>query len=418
MKLCKILCSTAIISCISLAAYAEELPNYKDDTLTGNWGGKRDSLAQAGITTDITYKFDVMGNVAGGIKEGARGLDNLDVVFGIDGEKLFNSRGTTALIYLINNNGGRPDSDMVGSAQGIDNIETGTATAKLYQAWVQQSLLDDKVSVRAGLYDLNSEFYVTDSSGLFIHSTYGIGTDIAQSGVSGPSIFPNTSAAIRLKVEPSKEVYAQVAVLDGISGNPEHPHGTRIDFNENDGALIVGEVGYIPGGESPNGKIALGAWHYTEESDDLLIKDSDDNAVKENNQGMYIIGERELYAEVDSKGQGLTGFVRLGFANESVNQFDYAWSTGVVYTGLIPNRDDGKLGFGVAGAHNSNKYKQAAVLEEAPVDSSETALELTYSDNITPWFSVQPDVQYIINPGTNKTLDNALVIGSRFTITF
>src|SRR3990167_7315711 len=119
MKISKILCTTAIISCLSLSAFAEELPNYKKETLTGDWNGARDSLAKSGVGIDATYKFDIMGNTSGGIKRNVRGLDNLDVVFSIDCEKLFNSKGTTALVHVLNNNGGTPDADLVGSAQGI-----------------------------------------------------------------------------------------------------------------------------------------------------------------------------------------------------------------------------------------------------------------------------------------------------------
>ena len=35
------------------------------------------------------------------------------------------------------------------------------------------------------------------------------------------------------------------------------------------------------------------------------------------------------------------------------------------------------------------------------------AYELTYSDNLTPWFTIQPDIQYIIDPDTNPALQNA-----------
>lgn len=416
-KISKLLCTTAVISCIAIGASAEELPNYKDETLTGNWDGARDTLAKHGVNTDITYKFDIMGNASGGIKEGARVLDNLDVVVSLDGEKLLNSQGTSALIHLLNNNGGRPDTDLVGSAQGVDNIQTGTPTGKLYQAWIQQNVLDDKISVLAGLYDLNSEFYVTGASGLFLHSTYGIGTDIAQSGVNGPSIFPNTSAAARLKIQPTKDFYIQGAVLDGVSGDPTYKHGTHIDLNSNDGALLVAEAGYAPE-STPDSKVAFGGWRYTEKSNDLLSVDGAGNPLRENNQGVYALAEHKLYTEEGSKDQGLSGFARFGFADEDVSRFDYAWSTGVVYTGFIPGRDEGKLGFAVAGAHNSDKYNASSLASGTAVDSSETAIELTYSDNITKWLIVQPDVQYIINPGTNKALDNALVIGTRFTINF
>lgn len=406
MKFSKLLCTTACISCLSSPVYA-------DDTLTGNWGGARDTLSEAGVDVELTYKADVWGNISGGEKKGSRFLDNLDAIMTVDGGKLFNSPGTTMLVHLLNNDGGEPDGDLVGSAQGIDNIEVGTATGKLYQAWIQQNAFDDKLSVLAGLYDLNSEFYVTDSSLLFLHSTYGIGTEVSQTGVNGPSIFPFTSAGVRVRVNPTDNTYIQAVALDGVPGDPNDPHGTHIDFNSGDGLLWVGEAGYTFGNsESPTGKLAFGGWYYTTESDDV----DSNKLTKHHNNGVYMVGEHQLYHTKD--GKDLTGFIHFGFADKDVNQFDYAWSTGLVYTGLIPGRDDSQLGFGVAGAHSSSKYRDASLVGGTRLDVAETALELTYRDSITPWMAIQPDVQYIINPGTDKTLNNATVIGTRLEISF
>jgi porin len=401
------------LTCLTTAAFAEEAPNYKE-TLTGDWNGVRTSLAEKGIATDIVYKGDVMGNVSGGVKEGARYLDNLDVLFALDGEKLIGSKGTTGLIHLLNNNGGQPNEDLVGSAQGIDNIEVPEATAKLYQAWIQQSFMEDKLSVLAGLYDLNSEFQVTETSLLFLHSTYGAGTDISQSGQNGPSIFPFTSLTARVKYQPSADSYMQAAVLDGVAGDPTNDRGTQIDLGDNDGALLIAEGGYSSG----NKKLGVGIWHYTREFDDHVDTDSLGNPEQDHSQGIYFIGQYPLYNEPGAEGQGLSGFGRLGFANGDVNQFDYAWSAGVVYTGFIPGRDAGQLGFAVAGAHNSSKFEEASELAGFPVDSTETAFELTYNDALTPWLSLQPDVQYIVNPGTDPSLDDSLVLGMRTIINF
>lgn len=382
------------------------------DRATGNWNGARNKWENAGITLDVVYKLDLLANTTGGIKSGTRALDNLDVVFGFDGEKLLGAKGLSAKIHFLNNFGGHPDADLVGSAQGIDNIEVPDATAKIYQAYVQQNLWDDRFSILAGLYDVNSEFYVTDSSALFIHSTFGIGTDIAQSGAQGPSIFPFTSAGSRVRIAPTEQTYIQAAILDGVSGDTTNPRGTQIDFDQDDGWLTIAEAGFTP----ENSKIAIGGWYYTQKADHLTEIDSSGDPIKKRSEGAYIIGETQLYEE--AKDQGLMAFARFGFANGEVNQFNYAWSAGLVYTGLIPTRDEGQLGFGITGAHNSSEYKQAAITAGTPADSAETTFELTYSDNLTPWLAVQPDVQYIINPGTDKSLDNALVVATRFTINF
>src|SRR3546814_8879648 len=63
---------------------------------------------------------------------------------------------------------------------------------RLYEAWIDQKI-GDAASVRIGLYDLNSEFGALDTAGFFVSSPHGIGTDFAQSGRNGPSIFPATS---------------------------------------------------------------------------------------------------------------------------------------------------------------------------------------------------------------------------------
>ena len=406
-----------ILACgVSLPAlaFAEDAVDYKNATLTGDWGGARDRLAEAGVGIEAAYKFDVMGNAAGGIKEGVSALDNLDVIFNFNGEKLLGSHGTTALVHLLNNNGGKPDAHLAGSAQGIDNIEVPEAAAKLYQAWIQQNFLEDKFSVLAGLYDLNSEFYVNEPSGIFLHSTYGIGTEISQSGQNRPSIYPFTSPGIRVKMQPTRNSYVEAVMLDGVPGDPGHLRGTHIALHSGDGALVVAEAGYTSGS-----KVAVGAWYYTEKFPDQIDVDSFGNPVQKRSDGTYLIGDTKLYREQGSDAsQGLAAFARIGFAEGDVNPCDYAWSAGLVYTGLIPDRDEGQLGLGINGAHNSGKFRQATIAGGTPVDNAETAIELTYSDTITPWLAVQPDIQYIMNPGTDPALDNALVFGARFTLTF
>ncbi len=50
------------------------------------------------------------------------------------------------------------------------------------------------------------------------------------------------------------------------------------------------------------------------------------------------------------------------------------------------------------------------------LDGSETIFELTYSDEIIKGISVQPDIQYVLNPSADSTIDDALVLGLRFRI--
>jgi len=55
--------------------------------------------------------------------------------------------------------------------------------------------------------------------------------------------------------------------------------------------------------------------------------------------------------------------------------------------------------------------------------SNETVIEATYQAPVTDWLTLQPDIQYVINPNAGVAnnfgsgpLQNALVIGMRLTI--
>jgi hypothetical protein len=86
---------------------------------------------------------------------------------------------------------------------------------------------------------------------------------------------------------------------------------------------------------------------------------------------------------------------------------------GVSATGLIQSHTNDVLSLGIAIARNSHNYRT-----NNPSDAAETALEATYRAKITEFFILQPDLQYVINPSTDPSLDNALVIAMRAEISF
>ncbi|HWQ94591.1 MAG TPA: carbohydrate porin [Gammaproteobacteria bacterium] len=389
-------------------------------------------LFDENIDFDVGYKGDIIATTSGGNRRGTTYLDNLDLKLTVNAEGLWGWNGVTLFLHGLSNHGGKPNAHYAGTAQGIDNIEVTTNTSKLYQAWIQKSLLNDRVSLLAGLYDLNSEFYVTDTSAVFLHPSPGIGSEFAQTGQNGPSIFPTTSAAFRVKAQPTSDYYLQAAVFDGVPGDPNNPKGTHIQFNSGDGALLIVEAAYLRGDHSqaflsdrdrdnktlePFGKYAVGVWHYTAKFDDLLDTDDEGNPVRRGkNSGVYFLAEQSIYREADDSTQGVNAFARYGVANSDINRFAHYLHLGAVYTGLIPGRDSDQIGFSLGVAHNGSKYRETQLNEGAVTDHDEIGLELTYRAQVTHWLAIQPDIQYVINPDTNPDLQNATIVGIRFEV--
>ena len=88
------------------------------------------------------------------------------------------------------------------------------------------------------------------------------------------------------------------------------------------------------------------------------------------------------------------------------------------------------LGFLAQVSSGASSYDRDLQLYEpsvyTPVRSAETFVEATYQVQVLPWWQVQPDIQYVVNPGgglanpndPTQKLKNEFVIGLRTNITF
>ena len=365
-----------------------------------------------GLNAAATYTGEFDRNVRGGLKRGGAYLDNLDLQLEAERGAVFGIPGLSAFAYALYNNRHEFSSEYVGDAQGASSIDAPRGV-RLYEAWVDWAPGTEAVSARLGLYDLNSEFDSIETAGLFLNSSHGIGPDFSQTGLNGPSIFPVTSLALRLRATGAGGGYGQIAVLDGVPGDPDDPGSNEIDLARNDGALVVLEGGWSG---SAWRKVAVGLWRYTADFDRLNETTiTGDPRRDDGNDGWYALADRTLWS---NDARAVAGFVRIGQADDRFNPFDTYLGAGISLTGLGANRPEDAIGVAVATAFAGDEYRQAQAAADAPADSRETALELTYRAPINAWLTLQPDIQYIINPGTDPSLDNAFVIALRFELGF
>jgi porin len=108
----------------------------------------------------------------------------------------------------------------------------------------------------------------------------------------------------------------------------------------------------------------------------------------------------------------------VGFGDPRVNRFGLYTGGGVTVAGAIPGRANDEIGFGVAAAHNGRHFIDQQRKAGQRVDRVETTLELTYLAPLTSWLSIQPDLQYVVNPNTDPRVPNALVGLIRIELAF
>jgi porin len=367
-----------------------------------------DDARSSALDLSLGYTADVTGVVDGGISRRGRFLDNLELGLDLDLEKAFGWRGGVAHVLLLNNSGGMPNDD-AGTAQGVDNIEVSRQRARLFEAWAQQSFAGDSASVLVGLYDLNSEFYANDSAGLLIGPAFGIGSELAATGPNGPSIFPSTALAVRLKWAPREDLYLQAAVLNAEAGVLGDPDG--IDTSFHDGALLVAEAGW-----TGSGKLAVGAWRYSQKQDDIRDLAPSGGPAHRNAQGAYLLAEHPLDARVEGPRRA-TAFARLGLSDGDTTDFSGGWQAGILVRQVFESRPDSALSFGANQAWFGSKARANAVDAGAPLRRSESALELTYADTFGP-VTLQPDLQYVFNPAGDGAIGHAVIAALRVSVGF
>ena len=437
--------------------------------LTGNWNGVRTTLVNNGVNLETVYTGEFVSNLQGGIGKGSEYLDVIDFIIDVDFDDLIHWQGANFHTDILGIHGGNP-SDYIGDFQGVSNIAANNSW-NIYEIWLQQNLWENKFSILLGMYDLNSEFDVLESAGLFLNSSFGMGAEFAQSGKNGPSTFPSTALAFRFKTQINDHVRFQTAVLDGVPDEKENSRGLNCVINKQDGALLTSEIifssknrtvqhfqnqsrrkrylrrglrfnknrKFLGRSNQPNrgrrklghrykkqtvaplnttkqvySKMAIGGWYYTS---DFNYIESGNFLTYQGSWGIYGLWEKGVFTKKEDVRSGLSMFLRLGISDGRTNQVDAYCGSGIVYSGIFTKLYQDQIGLAVAAAHNSDNFKRS-ILKEETLDGWEVNFELSYRAEINEWCSIQPDVQYIVNPGFNPTLKNAVSFGTRLEICF
>lgn len=376
--------------------------------LTSALLGATSAHAQSAVELHASETIDLLSAVRGSEDNRAYLFDDLRVTADLDLERLLGWRGATAHVQVMNNLGASPNNS-IGTLQGVDNIEVTSHRFRLYEAWVEHPL-GARTSVRAGLYDLNSEFYVNGAAGLLIGPAFGVGSELSATGVNGPSIFPSTSLTVRVEHRVGKAGYVRAALLNATAGCPGEPAG--VAFHLRNGVIGIGEVGLEPDGA----KLAFGYWRYSKRQEDFTETDAEGTPLLRRSHGAYVVAELRLTGGEDRR--TLTLFGRAGISEGKTTPYQGGWQAGVLIERLLPGRPESALSIGVNQAVTTRGYRSVLAGEGVPAARAESALEVTYSDRITRWLTVQPDLQLVFDRGGVRKAPTTMVAALRTRIAF
>jgi porin len=443
----------AVFVFAGLEAHAEEQGLWEREKLTGDWGGTRTWLKeQKGIDISVNYIGETFSLLSGGLRRGTAYEGRLDVAVEADLEKLLGWTGGKfyGRAFQIHK-GGRNALDLVGSIADPSNIDA-LPTTRLFTLWYQQEF-GKLASLRVGQLAADDEFLTSTSAGYLINGTFGWATIMGANLPSGGPAYPLATPGARLQVNANDNVSLLAAVFSGDPAGPNcfddpqrcNRYGTTFSFSG--GAFWLGELQYAANQEKDSKGLAvaykLGVWHHTGNFADqrfgldptlgvvsLAATPTPDPLLRRGDWGVYGVIDQTLYR---SETTSVSFFTRAGIAQpDNRNLVSWYFDGGAAVKGFIPGRPDDVLVGAIAHSRISSTASALDIDTLAlngrpyPIRTSETVFELSYLAQVAPWWTIQPDLQYIVHPGGNvpdpdnpaRTVGNAFLVGVRSTMAF
>lgn len=437
---------TLIALLVTDLAYADSPPfSATGQYMTGDWGGTRTSLKKLGYNFTLDYSSMMAANLAGGYDKDKTARYSDQFTFGADLnlEKILGISDGEFKTSLIDRNGRDltqdrlqdPRAPVMGS--GVQSNYGRGQTWHVEQFWYRQSWWKHALDIKLGLMPVGEDF---DNNGCFFQNLSLCG---ALAG-HGSGVWYNTPIGqwgTRLKYSIMPTLYAQVGAFQ-YNPNYATRHGSfELDGTGHQGYMYVAEIGYLPtfGPAALSGAWKAGAWYNTADANDVLDDDNGDPYVLSKNAplqhsgryGGYIYLLQQVTGTGKGTPRGLSLFWHLAINDRDTATMDYQTQLGAVYKGPFSGRPLDFIGLGVSKMHaNSRLAHKAQLLNQekgindyddpayTPVRHSEYVTELNYSLKLTPWFTLRPNLQFLVHPGGVEEIKNAWVVGSQVAIRF
>ncbi len=393
---------------------------WKSNTMSGDFFGIRPSLQDAGLTVQGTATLDFVNVLSGSQVNGFTILSLIDINLTVDAEKLLGLKGATFFVDFQTANQTRSPAELIPDYWGFDVINSYKSYTALAQYWYQQQIIGDRLQFKFGKIDANVDFAVPCTGLNFVNSAAYFPSTLVQDMPT----YPRQAGGLEILAKPFENFEARFGFFDGTSnyanpttgdiGSNTGTHGLSTFLWENPGSyFLIAEAGPDWKISEHRGKFRVGWFEQTGNTDTTGVNGP---GVGTGPEGAYAYANQHFFdPDADGSILGLEVFGQFSWSDPTRNPAQWGMMLGSQWQGVIESRPRDTVGFLWA-------YTQFSSNENLSLSpgSSETILEAFYDVQITPWFSVQPDIQYISQPSSDATsnISGAWLLTVRLSFVF
>jgi porin len=421
---------------------------WQGGAFTGDWWGMRNMVDDSGVEIIANYTTNIAGNPVGGKNAGFTYTDNIYFGAQLDLEKLIGWNGASLVVSGLDRNGRSLSQWNVGNQFTVQQI-FGGQTAMFYALAFEQMLLDDKVSLKFGRFSTGDDF--ASSPLYWMYMNNGIdGNPQALPVNTQFSAYPWAVWAARVRVQPTDDTFAMFGIYQVSDRVFDRAyHGLDWSMRNGDGVLLIGQVGWTPEffkrpvpqdaaqenalaagdgktfksmkavGEPEQMRGLPGHYWFGAYYSPWQFNQFGTTEKASNSYGFYWHADQMVFQESPGSEQGLTAWSAFVLSpQQNIAKLPFQFNGGLIYTGLLPFRDRDQSVFGIVYGKFSRNYARTLDALDEGYAEYEMVLEWGYRVNLSKFVYVQPDVQWVINPGGTGTIPNALVLGAQCGVTF
>jgi porin len=406
-----------------------------------------------GIKFAATYIGEALGNVSGGLKQGAVYDGRLNLAVDVDLQKLASLQGLTFHANMFQIHGDGLSRSYLNNYLAVSGIEALPST-RLYEMWFEQKWGDkDKYDLRAGQLAADTEFINSKYTDVFTNASLGWPAITSLNLPSGGPSPPLAALGARMRVNMNDNLTLVGAIFDGDAAgpgpsDPQLRDNTGLNFRINDPPLVLGEAQFIWNGEKGDpglaGKFKIGGWrHFGRFSDQRFTAQgvslaspfsSGMPANLSGDFGVYSVFEQKLYRVGNDPDRGIGIFARVSSSPSDRNLINLYADGGIEFVGLSEQRQKDKFGIAFGYAHVSPRAHaldvdfQQLMGPSWPLRSFESMITAVYQYELRAGWTLQPNFQYFVHPGggatdplggnPGKLLRDAAVFGLRTVVKF
>jgi len=360
--------------------------------LTGDWQGVRPLLSDGGFSPYLTYTGILWSNLAGGEQSGTEFDGYLDCGFDLDLKKLAAWPGSGFHADFHWFQGREPTAVLIGgtASMAIEEWEASNAL-RVFNLYFRQSFVGDRYQIQAGQIAADTNFMVSRYAGIFLNGAFG---DLPTENVNtGTPVYPLAAPGIYVLAKPTDTFTWRTAVYTADAGRDvAGNHGFGWKLGNQAGYAVYAEAAVHAAPVDQPGKYTLGGYYV---AGTFPVIGTDET--RYGNYNIYVMIDQAL-AHNAAGNPTVGAFARFSISPQKDRNVAFVYGdAGLNVFAPIAARPNDVVGLAV-GILRASGHEETSPGVPSALPRGEAVLELTYQAALTPWLTLQPDLQLLLDP--------------------